>query len=109
MARYIDADKLEEALSKVLNDTDTDKSDEYVNGINQGIDGALLVVSMSPTEDVRPVARGKWINKSQKSGCGIMFVASECTACGKKANFNCDELLYNFCPNCGADMREVEE
>ena len=49
--------------------------------------------------------KGKWINKSHKSGCGITFIASECTCCGKKTFFNCDELIYRFCPNCGADMR----
>ena len=48
--------------------------------------------------------KGKWINKSQKSGCGITFVASECTCCGKKTLFNCDELIYRYCPNCGAEM-----
>ena len=52
---------------------------------------------------------GHWINKSQRSGCGILFIASECTCCGKKTPFNCDEFLYRYCPNCGADMREVEE
>lgn len=52
--------------------------------------------------------KGKWINKSQKSGCGITFVASECTCCGKKTLFNCDELIYKYCPNCGAEM-EAEE
>ena len=52
--------------------------------------------------------KGKWINKSHKSGCGITFIASECTCCGKKTFFNCDELIYRFCPNCGAEM-EVEE
>jgi hypothetical protein len=53
--------------------------------------------------------RGKWINKSRTSGCGIRFVASECTCCGKKTFFDCDQLVYNYCPNCGAYMREVGE
>lgn len=52
--------------------------------------------------------KGKWINKSQKSGCGITFVASECTCCGKKTLFNCDELIYKYCPNCGAEMEGEE-
>ena len=59
-------------------------------------------------KDLPPVTseckKGKWINKSQKSGCGITFVASECTCCGKKTLFNCDELIYRYCPNCGAEM-----
>lgn len=52
--------------------------------------------------------KGKWINKSQKSGCGITFVASECTCCRKKTLFNCDELIYKYCPNCGAEMESEE-
>jgi hypothetical protein len=52
--------------------------------------------------------KGKWINKSHTSDCGIKFVASECTCCGKKTFFDCDQLVYNYCPNCGAEM-EVEE
>jgi hypothetical protein len=58
---------------------------------------------------VETFKRGKWINKSHTSDCGIKFVASECTCCGKKTFFDCDQLVYNYCPNCGAYMREVEE
>lgn len=53
--------------------------------------------------------KGKWINKSHTSGCGIKFVASECTCCGKKTFFDCDQLVYNYCPNCGAEMESEEE
>lgn len=51
-----------------------------------------------------PRKKGKWINKSRISGCGVRFVASECTCCGKKTFFDCDQLVYNYCPNCGAEM-----
>lgn len=64
------------------------------------------IKDLPPVTPTRKV--GKWINKSHKSGCGILFVASECTCCRKKTLFNCDELLYNYCPNCGADMRGAE-
>lgn len=61
-----------------------------------------------PLVEIKERKVGKWINKSHKSGCGILFVASECTCCRKKTLFNCDELLYNYCPNCGAEMRAKE-
>lgn len=48
--------------------------------------------------------KGKWINKSHTIGCGIKFAVSECTCCGKKTFFDCDQLVYNYCPNCGAKM-----
>lgn len=52
--------------------------------------------------------RGHWINKSRRSASGISFVASECSCCGKKTLFNCDEFLYRYCPNCGAKMESEE-
>jgi len=48
--------------------------------------------------------KGKWVNKSHTSDCGIKFVASECTCCHKKTFFDCDQLVYRYCPNCGAEM-----
>ena len=53
--------------------------------------------------------KGKWINKSHKNSCGITFAISECTCCGKNTFFDCDELLYRYCPNCGAKMDEVNK
>ena len=52
--------------------------------------------------------KGKWINRSSTSGCGIRFVASECSCCNKKTFFDCDQLVYRYCPNCGAKMDEDE-
>lgn len=52
---------------------------------------------------------GHWINKSLSSGCGIRFVASECTCCGRITFFDCDQLIYNYCPHCGAKMVEPQE
>ena len=58
-----------------------------------------------PAADVRPVVRGKWIDRDDKyygwnmwacSACGEEFVLTEGTP---------DMNEYHFCPNCGADMR----
>ena len=53
-----------------------------------------------PAADVRPVVRGKWMNEERE---GFNVFSAECDQCGKRtlAYFH-----YNFCPNCGADMRE---
>lgn len=52
--------------------------------------------------DVRPVVRGKWIVvdniHSQCMECGAIFCIS-----------SSDEWGINYCPNCGAEMREVKE
>lgn len=65
-----------------------------------------------PAADVRPVVRGKWelierriISKVQIwkcSNCGNMLEVRETT-------FNCGRGDCNFCPNCGAEMREGKQ
>lgn len=58
-----------------------------------------------PAADVRPAARGKW-NRTDAYPHRLY-----CSVCYKTYLKN-DELLerwefpLNFCPNCGADMRE---
>lgn len=58
-----------------------------------------------PAADVRPVVRGKW-NRTDAYPHRLY-----CSVCNKTYLKN-DELLerwefpLNFCPNCGADMRE---
>ena len=53
-----------------------------------------------PAADVKPVRHGKWMNEEQE---GFNVFSAECDQCGKRtlAYFH-----YNFCPFCGADMRE---
>lgn len=43
--------------------------------------------------------RGEWIGDGHERGF------SECSKCGYIAVSVLSERLYNFCPNCGADMR----
>ena len=54
----------------------------------------------APTLDVKPVIKGKWIFKHGDSD----IYCSECDEAY-------DEIpgKFNFCPNCGADMRESED
>ena len=55
-------------------------------------------IVMLPTADVRPVVRGKWRLYSPLTD------TYECDKCGYQV---IDESFRtNFCPNCGADMRE---
>lgn len=50
--------------------------------------------------DVRENAHGEWITDTESALAGNV-----CSACGKVANSIFHKT--NFCPNCGADMREV--
>ena len=53
-----------------------------------------------PAADVRPVKRGKWMPKNEIGDC-----CYQCSDCG----FVRDAYILdigNYCPNCGAYMRE---
>jgi len=69
----------------------------------------LLQRAIKALPSTTPIRKkGKWINRSSTSGCGIRFVASECSCCNKKTFFDCDQLVYRYCPNCGAEMEGEE-
>lgn len=61
----------------------------YLELVRTRIDGA-------PTIEPK---RGEWIDRSG----GIEGAWNYCSVCGEQAID-----LYDFCPNCGADMRERE-
>jgi hypothetical protein len=52
-----------------------------------------------PAADVRPVVHGGW-KPNPRNPYWL-----DCTVCGYARP---DRTVYNFCPNCGADMREVK-
>lgn len=56
-------------------------------------DNVVDMLTSIPAADVRPVVRGKWF----QNGYSI-----RCSECGYDMPF----AVRNFCPNCGADMRE---
>ena len=46
--------------------------------------------------DAKPVKRGEWGKRA--------YNRLQCSYCGK-----CEDIATDFCPNCGADMREPTE
>ena len=58
-----------------------------------------LTIDNAPTVEERP--QGEWMKIEAPS-----YTIIRCTCCGYK-----DNAIYipNFCPNCGADMREEEK
>ena len=54
-----------------------------------------------PAADVRPVVRGRWIEKPY-----LLGTTNVCSVCGE--NYGMPHGKYNFCPNCGADMKGGE-
>ena len=75
-----------------------------------------------PAADVKPIVHGKWtieqINTYQLSyGTTAYEPVYRCSACGQSTEsyLRLDEPIMpedadfpKFCPNCGADMREVD-
>lgn len=69
-------------------------------------DEVLLEVNKTITErirklPVREVRRGRWTTKE-----GDVAFYDVCSACGAKVLHKYP--YWNYCPNCGADMRENE-
>ena len=74
--------------------------------------GAKMAICDLPAADVAPVRHGRWIEKWGLYDKGFYIsrkVWYECSHCGMKTNYRDEcfekEVDYNYCPNCGADMR----
>lgn len=62
----------------------------------------VSLVESQPVVDVAPVRRGRWL----EADCfDIGFW--QCSYCGFLSEAIAAPKLYKYCPNCGADMREV--
>lgn len=59
---------------------------------------AITDIEEAPAADVRPVVRGRWSEKPY-----LLGTTNVCSVCGE--NYGMPHGKYNFCPNCGADMR----
>ena len=101
MSEYIDKNN---AINLILEKLE----DEWgYEGIREDV---CFIFSQIPSANVRSVLYGKWLNFYND------FSTAECSQCGecfevspeeepKKELFEMFEEYYNFCPNCGADMR----
>lgn len=109
--RYIDADK---HLQKLGERRDTaiiwelNCNDEATKDIAREailiFNECILELINAPTADVRENVKGEWIERKPVhlgkviKGLGSVFI---CSVCGEEV----DCKPYNFCPNCGSDMR----
>ena len=90
MAGYIEREKAIEAF----NDPAVER---YYGDVCP--ESVIHVIEQIPAADVQPVVRGRWITYPY-----MMGNTQYCSLCGE--NYG---VKYNFCPNCGADMREMSK
>ena len=92
--RLIDADTLWETIKLM------DESDDL------DVEAMAIAIQYAPTVDARPVKHGYWIEHPEfDSGHKNCNVCIECSECHAWFGHDC-YAKTNFCPNCGADMRE---
>ena len=117
--RLIDADALYEkvqheeelARNRVL---DTESTLPYPNNLNpsytryvaQMNERTRLKFMIADAPAIEPERKGKWLGTAfdgYADGYPVYF-EWQCSECG--CVFEDEEPTYNFCPRCGADMRE---
>lgn len=80
-------------------DTAIDAADEWDCDFSFERDRKIRDAFMAlPTVDAVPVVHGRW--KEDSSGYGFWI----CSACGFVSEASAANMLYKFCPHCGAKM-----
>ena len=97
--RLVDAD----ALMELYADRLTAIAERYSPDSSEcGIlSGAMKLLEIQPTIEPK---NGKWRRRLVDCGFNADW---HCSRCGWKTSL--EEHGYNFCPNCGADMRGEED
>ena len=97
MSRYIDADKLKESLANFH---------PFTTKQELTFDKIIKIINEEQIADIRGNIKGEW--KTVSIGCDTNKI--RCTACKQITVVPADRTRkLNFCPECGADMREVKE
>lgn len=73
---------------------------ETCHAYNEGVKAAADYIASIPAADVVPVAHGEW--EEADDGDGVV-----CSVCREDfCTIYLETERFNYCPNCGADMRE---
>lgn len=100
-----------EKFKQIFSITQVDEGELYAFAWLPNHDAAEFSIEWWNAEYKEPKP-GHWINKQHLlSSC-----SAECSSCHERSNgyvfdngFSLEYEYYDFCPKCGADMREVEE
>lgn len=97
MAEFIEREAALLSLTPIVK-----RASERNRNIYSAVKQCVEAINWTPAADVAPVRHGRWIDISD-----IDHRSKSCSSCG----FNATELLAkrcNYCPNCGAYMKEVK-
>ena len=100
MSRYIDADELKKVFS---------------DGYEAFAETLCEIVDAQPTADVVEVKHGEWIERNvtqdRRDAKIPEWQSAKCSVCGKyhTTPYMYYFTNYDYCPNCGADMRGDED
>lgn len=92
---------------KMVIDISEELYKEYVNiDLGRGNGKTIVYTLLKAIKKGTPLPHGKWLDKKMtiKGSHGLAYGRYGCSVCKKK-----QPSKTNFCPNCGADMRESEE
>lgn len=113
MSEYISREEAVKALRTHISITISSEHDltpyeKEINELGRGIyDAQKAAIDSIPTADVRPNIHGYWEPKYPTRE--EMIYCQERYFCSNCKNYIVDRIArleFNFCPNCGADMRE---
>jgi len=109
MSRLIDADALEELFREVIGGIA--KKPEMDGNLEHMVRASAMVIEMiqdAPT--IEPRKKGKWL-PDNNNPYEIRFVCSECKTSEvvPTIGFTKYKPIWDFCPNCGADMEGQDE
>ena len=80
------------------------------NGRLYDADATHCVNFQPAAADVRPVVRAEWYGEGDGYADGeLVYDMWLCPICGKRFEEWEEKPDWNFCPNCGADMRETND
>lgn len=103
--KYIEVEAYLDRLEEVKSVLVLNENDPFDDGVRIGIERAMSEAETIPAADMRPVVRGEWIWK--KSGEVVCSKCNDLMAIvGNTEDLITVKSYHNFCPNCGADMRE---
>ena len=102
MPRYIDADALHKAYMELRNFKQDPQSGDWISLRAVPLTTVIRMLNEAPTIDAVEVVHGEWIKRHGTINCSV------CKRSNWSACFEDTVRSFNFCPNCGADMRERE-